>query len=100
ANTIRIVPTAGGEGRDLTRTSAGGSMTWTPDGKHLIFTQGWTGSGASFWIIPIEGGKPRKLDVPLDVPGEMSIRPDGRRVAITSRGFSMELWVMENLKLN
>ncbi|MGH9720045.1 MAG: hypothetical protein ACRD8O_07515, partial [Bryobacteraceae bacterium] len=97
-NSIRIVPTAGGEGRDLVKTITIAPMAWTPDGKHLIYTQGR--GPVSYWIVPIAGGQPRKLDVAFDLPGEISIHPDGRRIAITSRVSTTELWVMENLKLN
>jgi Tol biopolymer transport system component len=100
---IQIVPTNGGSGRELVRADEFGPMTWTADGKHLIYTTATdkrgTGPGGpgSYWIVPSAGGKPRKLDINLSTMGLMSIHPDNSHIAISSGGTGTELWVLENV---
>jgi hypothetical protein len=64
-------------------------VTWTPDGRHLLFNRFGTG-----WRISVEGGAPERLDFALTAG---RIHPEGRRIAFTSgSGRRSEIWVMEN----
>jgi Tol biopolymer transport system component len=96
---IRVVPVQGGSGRDLVKGGAFSAMAWTPDGKHLIYTTVERGAltSAAYWIVPSAGGQPRRIEMPMNRLGLISIHPDGRRIAITSTVNWTELWVLENL---
>jgi Tol biopolymer transport system component len=78
-------------------------MTWTADGKHLIYTtarrsSSGPGSTADYWIVSAAGGSPRKLGIALDQIGFISVHPNNRRIAISSGGpATTELWVLENV---
>lgn len=73
------------KGRDL------GPLTWTPDGKHVIYT-----SAGAYWILPSTGGAPRRITLPVERYGRLDIHPNGRQIAISFFGASAELWVLEN----
>ena len=98
---IQVLPTQGGPGRDLVKGEQIGPLTWTADGKQLIYTTPAAGSAPGgpgvYWIIPAAGGTPRKMDVALGRVGTMSVHPDNRHIAISSYGGDTELWVLENL---
>jgi Tol biopolymer transport system component len=93
---LYLVPVSGGSPRELLRVDASSettarirNVTWTPDGRHLLFNRLGTG-----WRISVEGGAPERLDFALTA-GRLS--PDGRRIAVGSgSGRRSEIWVMEN----
>jgi Tol biopolymer transport system component len=111
---LRVIPTAGGETRDLhTWENQGGSAyiwhTWSADGKY-IFIPIWPrtddGSGASNaennrWVlcrIPLTGGEPERLGVEMYARA-LTAHPDGSHVAFSasSRIKNAEgIWVLEN----
>jgi outer membrane protein assembly factor BamB len=101
-DSIQILPTQGGPALDLVKADQFGPMTWTADGKHLIYTtttasdSGPGGSGG-YWIVPATGGTARKIDIGLGTIGLMSVHPDNHHIAISSAGSSTELWVLENI---
>ena len=94
---IRVYPASGGPGRDLVKGASFGSIEWTPDGKHILYSVGPTGPAPGYWIVPAQGGQPRKLQIDLQATGLMSLSPDGRKIAITTTGSSIELWALENV---
>jgi hypothetical protein len=47
------------------------------------------------WRIPAEGGEPQKL-LAIDEPRNLSIHPDGQRIAFAAGEEASEVWVMEN----
>ena len=102
---IRLVPLRGGAARDLVKAKASVFMTWTPDGKHLIYfvEEGPADNNLvrprQAWIVPVSGGEPRRLNLPFGGRA-LSIHPDARQVAINVTDESTELWVTENLKIN
>jgi len=99
SDSLQVVAEDGGRGRDLVKSGMFSAMAWTPDGKNLIYTTVERGAltSAKYWIVPFGGGEPRRLTVPLDRLGMLSIHPSGRRIAITSAGKWTELWVLQNL---
>ena len=115
---LKVIPTAGGEPRTLfdlqidpqiRERDSVGPVTWTPDGRHLLFIKAkilsYDEQINELWRIPTEGGEPEKLrELELDKqlvyelrPG--SFHPDGQRIAFRrSDGESQsEIWVMDNL---
>jgi len=99
SDSLQVVAEDGSRGRDLVKSGMFSAMAWTPDGKNLIYTTVERGAltSAKYWIVPFGGGEPRRLTVPLDRLGMLSIHPSGRRIAITSAGKWTELWVLQNL---
>jgi tricorn protease len=92
---VFVIPTAGGEPRQLTFRNEVGPMPprggwdnrvlgWTPDGKHVLFRANRVGPSDRLgrpYIVPAEGG----MEQPLAITetGGASYSPDGRRVAFT-----------------
>lgn len=93
-----------GEMRDLLRAAPGerippyAAPRWTPEGSAIILRKR---SPNEMWLVPTAGGPPRKLDVDVHdwafgTIGQISIHPDGRRVAFLSGNWSNEVMVLEN----
>ena len=71
ATTIKILPVVGGEPRELLELEEGSgrilAVTWTPDGRHLLFAKIDSGHQCELWRITTEGGEPERVDeLPLD----------------------------------
>jgi Tol biopolymer transport system component len=102
---VQILPTAGGEIRDLYRFKhLGGHPTWldwTPDGRFIIFSKKNDGPGWGLWRVSVEGGDPQDLGISTSYISEVCIHPDGVRLAFCSSGSkpkAPELWVIENFR--
>lgn len=111
ARVLKVVPVAGGEGRELFRVQDPEflfEVTWSPDGRHLFFSRGAdkneeVGVGGEFhrtkglWRISQDGGQPQRVDLG---PGKLhgpSLHPDGRQIAYAAGEPSdTEVWVVEN----
>jgi len=106
---LKIVPAAGGESRVLFRLDQGEgfghSITWTPDGKYILFVIIPPGNSlrqpeknkCSLWRIPAEGGEPEKLGLEMNSIEHPSVHPDGQHIAFfTIIAKLAEVWVMEN----
>ena len=103
---LEVIPTAGGEPRVLHRLQdtekfalpvAGSCLAWTADGRYVLFVirsvdQPWP---TGLWRVPAAGGEPQKL-LEMDRLSDISVHPDGRRIAFTSGWSQMEVWAMEN----
>jgi Tol biopolymer transport system component len=107
---LKVMPTAGGEPRELLRLKDPerfcGSR-WTPDGRYILFgtRKRWSpdhpDEPVELWRIPAEGGEPQKLLamdglLVIDRLLNLSIHPDGQRIAFTGGKEEAEVWVMEN----
>ncbi len=98
---LKVLPAAGGEAHDLLRgvqLPFPGSVAWAPDGQSVLFTKqpSLADSKTELWLIPVQGGEPRKLDLTAENMRELSVHPDGRRVAFTAGEDKQTVWVMEN----
>ena len=106
---IKLLPAEGGQARDLTRVT-GGAMTltgpfeFTPDDRHLLYGNqihanrsmgGDNGSRVELWRVSLDGVLTR-LDLNLGALREISLHPDGKRVAFTVGKSRAELWTIEN----
>ena len=115
---ILVVPATGGEPRKLLATHFPyrGGLAWMKNGKDILFVKEFGEDAGSpegtrsseLWRISAEGGEPQRLGLivreGVDVARgnaivrDLSVHPDGRRVAFTlDRGYMSELWVLENL---
>lgn len=109
--TLRIVPVAGGEPRDLYQVQGPNRImgttrpVWTPDGKEILFLrlvpQAQQSPGAQpmieLWRVSVESGKAEKLDLSMESMRDITLHPDGKRLAFSAGQTKTEIWVMENL---
>ena len=91
-----VIPSEGGEPRQLTYYPARGPLAprwgfdhhvygWSPDAKAVLFrsTRDYWGAGSGrLYTVPLEGGLPTALEMPLSGAG--SISPGGRFVCLLS----------------
>jgi beta-lactamase regulating signal transducer with metallopeptidase domain/Tol biopolymer transport system component len=102
---VKTMPTPGGEPSELytlkegKRFSWGVGLSWTPDGDHVVVggPDDARDKPDVLWMIPAEGGEPRKLELAVKV-NHLALHPDGRRIAVTRNepGGGGDVWVMEN----
>jgi len=101
---LRIVPTEGGEARELFRGKDGGrvgGIAWTPDSRHVLFSFGGFPK-LELWRAPLDGGEPHRVGIEMNslARNGISVHPDGRRIAFHATDkpgrWGGELWVMEN----
>ena len=106
-----LVPVAGGAPRELYRASRpegldGYRMIWTRDSRALIVPKLLDANGErkELWLVPVEGGQPRKLDIDVNnwiLPGGgFQLHPDGRRIAFSADDAAQsgpEVWAPDNV---
>ena len=81
-NDIYVVPAFGGEPRRLTyHPGEDIAVGWTPDGKNVLFTstRASYSDPRQFFTIPVGGGFPTELPLPMGSAGSYS--PDGTHLA-------------------
>jgi Tol biopolymer transport system component len=101
SNVLKVLPAEGGEARDVLRgveMPFPGSVAWAPDGLNLVFTgkPSPRGSRTELWLVPAQGGEPRKLDLAADNIRELRLHPDGRHIAYTAGKDRQEVWALSN----
>ncbi|MEX0735826.1 MAG: S9 family peptidase [Bacteroidota bacterium] len=81
---IYLVPTAGGEVRQLTAArGANNSPRWMPDGSTIAFVSSRDGE-SQIWTIPVSGGEAKKISsISTGVSG-LTVSPDGALFAFAS----------------
>src|SRR6266496_1193628 len=88
---IWLIPTDGGEARQLTSMEHGASSpVWSPDGTQIAFTSNhaedrWRLPGADIYVLPIVDGKAEELRRLTDETlacSSPSWSPDGRTIAL------------------
>jgi Tol biopolymer transport system component len=105
---LRIIPTSGGEPRDIysfeQKSNFIISPTWIAGGRYILFFQARPDSiGAETTCelvrIPAEGGELQKLGLEMKEFRHFSVHPDGQQIVFHSMGSEIkwpEIWVMEN----
>ena len=98
--TLKVMPTAGGEPRQLldVQTSVSiSALAWMPRSPHILYTTTDAEGRSELWRVAAEGGEPQELGLlseALRLYG-LSIHPDGQRIAFTA-GTSRrsEVWML------
>ena len=86
-----LVPSAGGKVRRLTYNAWINWLTWTPDGKYLIYSA-YGGGTSRLWKIPAAGGEAERLSVGTWDASKPALSQDGRRLAYVQTSFLTNIW--------
>ena len=102
---LAIVPSAGGEVRELFRatppiSAENNALAWTPDSEHLLF-QTWNAdtNEQTLWKIAAAGGEPVAVTGTPEEMGfiNLQLSPDGTRIAFRGGDWEGEIWKIDNL---
>ena len=81
-----LVPAAGGTAAKL--VERGAYPAWSPDGKTIAF-QSDRGGHWNIWVVPSQGGEPRRLTDDADIDFQPAWSPDGKWIAYASTGLKV-----------
>ena len=97
---IGIVPSDSGAQRDLYVPGAGDPLAemaiFAPNGGELYFKSHDASGRASFWSIPVAGGRPRlltRLDDPARSSNRFEFASDGKRFYFTVEDRQSDIWI-------
>jgi Tol biopolymer transport system component len=99
---LMVVPTGGGEAREVWRMKKGGeqisTIAWMPDGKELIYVSYQLPYRKidEMWRIAVDGGEPQKLGLSMERMNWLSVHPDGQQIVFSSIQRIKDVWMMEN----
>jgi Tol biopolymer transport system component len=73
------------------------SLSWAPDSRSVIVNTFWNdGEKRETWLVPLDGGAHKVLDLPGHSWSRVRVHPDGKRVAYHAGELGSEVWVLEN----
>jgi len=90
---VYVIPIDGGVPKRLTYRSRSKVITWTPDGKYIVFRSGYENLYrpiVKLYKVPFTGGMPERLPVPRGVLCTFS--PDGKKMVYNRRGREEYYW--------
>jgi beta-lactamase regulating signal transducer with metallopeptidase domain/Tol biopolymer transport system component len=96
---LKVLPTTGGESRELVKVEGKITIAWAPNGRQLVYGSCGLGEGSGhLWRISAGGGEPQKLNLEMPYLDHVRFHPDGRQIAFTGKvgKDKCEVWVMEN----
>ena len=102
SRSLNVMPSSGGELREILKLEKEeliSTVAWMPDGKSLIFAKYKNLKKCGLWQISIEGGKSWNLDLEMPRLMNLSIHPEGQRIAFNSSEITSSIWTMENFPL-
>ncbi|MBM4069164.1 MAG: S9 family peptidase [Planctomycetes bacterium] len=83
-SSIWLLPTAGGEARQLTNSGKSDRHPrWSPDGRHILFESNRSGD-SQLWLIGVDGGEARQLTKVSTSARNALWSRDGKRIAFVS----------------
>jgi Tol biopolymer transport system component len=89
---IQVVSASGGQPREIFKgAKLGTTIAWAPDGQSVYFGQMPAGS---VWRVPTTGGEAQELPIKVEGLAHISIHPDGRQLAVSSRTRLQEVLAM------
>jgi serine/threonine protein kinase/sugar lactone lactonase YvrE len=92
SNDVYVAPVSGGKARALTSVrSTMGGVSWTPDGRELVFDSTHQGL-PTLWRVPFAGGDLQALSVPAEYVSQPSIALHGNRMALSRYAVDTNLW--------
>jgi Tol biopolymer transport system component len=99
---ISTVPAESGTQRDLYVPRTGDPLAelaiYAANGRELYFKSHDARGRASFWSIPVAGGRPRllaRLDDPARASNRFEFASDGKRFYFTVEDRQSDIWVAE-----
>jgi Tol biopolymer transport system component len=102
---LRIMPTSGGDPREIFSYEQGGNFVitpaWSADGRfiYIFKKQDDLGNLWDIYRVSADGGEAQKIDLSMARFRHFSVHPDGRRIAFSSMGANpqqSQVWIMEN----
>lgn len=92
---VYLLPSGGGEPRQVTPNGPSYFHGWSPDAKFLVYTGG-RGGNYDIYKIPVAGGEEVRLTEAPGLDDGPEYSPDGRFIYFNStRSGKMELWRMK-----
>ena len=92
---IWIIPSEGGQARQLTFDSGeGGWPSWAPDGRFIVYSSTRAGS-LTLWRVPATGGTPAPLTTGAGEDTEADISADGDRLLYSTQRKSSSLVLLD-----
>ena len=100
---LNLIPATGGTPKEIYRFSPSESpnmnaVAWTPSGQQILFGVMQTSDDegdTDVRALPVSGGVPHSIGIPLARISALEVSPDGQRIAYGINDFSAELWTME-----
>ncbi|MGB7294177.1 MAG: hypothetical protein WBC70_01180 [Candidatus Aminicenantales bacterium] len=99
---LKGMPAAGGEARDMLHgvpmPFCEAPIAWAPDGSSLLFIKQPSppDSKTELWLVSVQGGEPRRLELAAEGMRDICLHLDGRQIAFTSVQNRDGIWVLEN----
>ena len=98
---IVVISLADGSQREVLRVAPPQvlmqNLSWAPDSRSLIVNTFWNdGEKRETWLVPLDGGPHKVLDLPGHTWSRVRVHPDGKRVAYHAGDLKSEVWVLEN----
>jgi hypothetical protein len=92
------MPAAGGESREIWRSTPGtvGFATAWRTPRHILFVAGGLSGPRALWRVPVDGGQPVRVNIPGDIMAGIQSSA-GDLLAYETRAPRLELWALENV---
>ncbi len=96
---LMIMSADGGEPRELLQTKISYfEVKWVGNGRLLMIRQPESSAPPELWSVPIDGGEPQPSGLAMPGLYEMTVHPDGNRIAFCrTTGPVAEVWAIKNL---
>ena len=98
-SSLMIMPAEGGPARELLQSKIPfDAVNWTRDNRHVLIIRHPESGPPELWSVSMDGGKLQPSGLATLGLFDVSVHPDGRRIAFCScKGPTEEVWVIKNL---